>query len=215
MPVSRGRSNGRSSRGHGRRGRRPTRSALPALPARPGSSAAALRRGSAHPACSPGCSAHRFEGSLDEWLAAEDTRTDEVIARHGWLVQGVMAGGPRRPDLAYTVGLHGRGSPELVVFGLPLTTACPMLNDLGERVRAGETLRAGDVLRFADWPHRVHLLAVPHPERVLFQAIRTYGRPVPALQAVWDDLGGRFPWDDGYAAPRWLQPLPDSRAWRA
>jgi len=102
-----------------------------------------------------------------------------------------------------------------VVFGLPVDTAHPMRGDLGERVRAQTTLRAGDVLSFGSWPHRVSLLAVPHPERVLFQATRTYGRRLPALQAVWDDLDGRFPWDAGYAPPRWLQPLPGTAAWRA
>lgn len=30
-----------------------------------------------------------------------------------------------------------------------------------------------------------------------------------------DDIEGRFPWDAGYAAPRWLQPLPATAAWRA
>jgi len=167
------------------------------------------------PCSDPRCSAADHDGDLDSWLAHEDARADAVTARHGWMVQAVFASGPRRPDLAYTVGLWSLDHPELVVFGLPVDTAHPMLNDLGERVRAGARLDAGDVLSFADWPHRVQLLAVPHPERVLFQATRTYGGPVPALQAVWDDAGGRFPWEAGHTAPRWLQPMPGTSAWRA
>ena len=167
------------------------------------------------PCSDPRCSAAHHNGDVESWLAQEDARADAVIARHGWLVQAVLGDGRRRPDLAYTVGLWGLGHPELVVFGLPADTAQPVLNDLGERVRAGTTLRARDVLSFDPWPHRVHLLAVPHPERVLFQAVRTYGRPVPALQAVWDDAAGRFPWEAGYTVPRWLQPMPGTHAWRA
>ena len=168
-----------------------------------------------HPCSEPRCSAAHDDGDIDTWLAREDARTEAVIKSHGWMVQAVFGDGPGSPDLAYTVGLWGLNHPEIVVFGVPVDTSHPLLNDLGERVRSGVTLRPGDVLSFGPWPHRVHLLAVPHPERVLFQATRTYGRPVPALQAVWDDLGGRFPWEEGYAAPRWLQPLPDSPSWRA
>ena len=163
----------------------------------------------------PRCSAAHHDGDLASWLAREDARTEEVIEQYGWMVQAVFGSGPRRPDLAYTVGLTGLGHPELVVFGLPVETAHPLLNDLGERVRSGETLAAGTELSFGAWPHRVHLLSAPHPDRVLFQATRTYGRPVPALQAVWDDRSGRFPWQPGYCVPRWLQPLPDSASWRA
>jgi hypothetical protein len=168
-----------------------------------------------HPCSDPRCSAAHDDGDIKTWLAREDARAEAVIKRHGWMVQAVFGSGPRRPDLAYTVGLWGLNHPELVVFGLPVDTAHPMLNDLGERVRAGAMLAAGTEVSFGSWPHRVHLLAVPHPERVLFQATRTYGRPVPALQAVWDDRSGRFPWQAGYSAPRWLQPLPDSPSWRA
>jgi Domain of unknown function (DUF4262) len=168
-----------------------------------------------YPCSDPRCSAAHHDGDVDSWLAQEDARTDTVIKRHGWMVQGVLGATPRQPELAYTVGLWGFGHPELVVFGLRVHVATAVLNSLGALVREGSALSPGERLSFGAWPHQVHLLDVPHPERVLFQALRTYGRTVPALQAVWNDAAGRFPWDPGYCVPRWLQPLPGTAAWHA
>jgi hypothetical protein len=46
---------------------------------------------------------------------------------------------------------------------------------------------------------------------IVFAANRHYQLPpeysVPVLQLSYDDKAGRFPWDDGYAAPE-MQPRP-------
>jgi hypothetical protein len=31
---------------------------------------------------------------------------------------------------------------------------------------------------------------------------------VPALQAIWDDVNGKFPWDEGYSLAPDVQPMP-------
>jgi hypothetical protein len=117
----------------------------------------------------------------------------------------------RRPGLR----LHGRAlrarHPELVIVGTDADTAGGVLNDLAARIRKGANLVAGELITFDDWPHRIVPEQLPNPGGILFAANRFYGRPswasVPALQLSYDDMGGRFPWEEDYAAPD-KQPRP-------
>ncbi len=147
------------------------------------------------------------------WLDQEHRRTADTIRRHGVAIEYVIGDEARRsPSLAYTVGLFGLGHPEVVVFGLSDGNAGAVLNDVATRVRGGHDLTVGEVVAFTDWPHRVTVEAVPNPGEVVFSANGFYERPpfasVPALQLTYDDKGGRFPWEAGYARPQWLQPRP-------
>jgi hypothetical protein len=115
------------------------------------------------------------------------------------------------PASGYTIGLFGMDHPELLIFGLDPATVAGVFNSLGERVRAGESLLHAQVITFAEWPHRIIPEEVPNPGEIVFGANDFYKRPaefsVPVLQLSYDDLAGKFPWDDGYAAPQ-LQPRP-------
>jgi hypothetical protein len=152
------------------------------------------------------------DAQIISFLDQEDAWLRETIRRYGWAVQAVYGEG-EAPPFAYTVGLTGFGHPELLVFGMSQLSACGVLNDLGERVRGGQRLQAGMTLGFDNWPHRVRLLTVADSSPILFAANRAYqlpgSPPVPALQAVWDDKGGRFPWDPGYSVPVHVQPWID------
>lgn len=149
----------------------------------------------------------------EAWLDQLDARMKGMVRTAGWAVEYVI-GDPehQRCSLAYTVGLFGLDHPELVVLGLDPGTATALLNDLGRQVRDGRDLVPGELLAFADWPHRVTVEPVPNPGEILFAANRFYRRPdevsVPALQLTYDDLSGRFPWDEGYANADWIQPRP-------
>lgn len=150
---------------------------------------------------------------LTAWLDQEDRRTTETIRTYGVYIQYVIGDPPRQEtSFSYTTGLFGLAHPELLVFGLPPATAHALLNHLAGRVRDGHDLIPGEMLTFDDWPHRVVPEAVPNPGQILLAANRFYQRPpehsVPALQLTTDDRGGRFPWDDGYEFPAWLQPRP-------
>ena len=104
------------------------------------------------------------------------------------------------------------GHPELVVLGVDPHTATCLLNDVGNLVRNGRDLVPGELLAFDDWPHRVTVEVVPNQAEILFAANRFAQRPdeasVPAYQLTYDDLGGRFPWEPGYANEEWIQPRP-------
>ena len=147
---------------------------------------------------------------LQQWQDQEDAWLRDTVRRHGWAVQ-YAAGSP---PFAYTVGLFGFEHPELLVYGLDLQTSAWLLNDLGQRVADGERFGPGRPLRLAGWNHRLQLFPFHDGDDppVLGSAQRFYDRgaagPVPALQLIWDDAAGRFPWEAGYDLPGGLQPAP-------
>lgn len=181
-----------------------------------------------HPPYRPGSGSNEI--MLQQWLDQEDAWMRDTVRSHGWAIQAVFGTGRWAPSecscgcrhsdegdsppFAYTVGMFGFGHPELLVFGLPIGTAHRTLNELGERVRHGQRLRPGELVTFECWPHRLHLFEFSDDGDVpvLVAAQRFYGanqaRPVPAIQCVWDDRWGRFPWEPGYDPPAGLQPMP-------
>lgn len=104
------------------------------------------------------------------------------------------------------------GYPELLILGTSIDTACGVINDLGERIRAGANLVPGELLTFPNWPHRITVEEVPNPGDIAFAANRHYQRPseisVPLLKLTYDDKAGRFPWEEEHAIPAWVQPRP-------
>jgi hypothetical protein len=112
----------------------------------------------------------------------------ETIRRCGWALQAVL-GDEEGPPFVYTVGLSGFGHPELVLFATAQATAARVLNDLGERVRAGRVLGAGETVALRNG--RVHLLSFPDSAARLFAADELYrapgGPPVPALLVIPED----------------------------
>lgn len=156
--------------------------------------------------------------AIQAWLDQEDERTAQVIRTHGTSIQYVGGDDRRRqPPFAYTVGLFGIGHAELLVVGVNPGTANGLLNEVAGRIRSGGAILPGELLVFDDWAHRVVVEQVPNPGEIAFAANRFYRRPdehsVPLLQLTYDDKHGRFPWDDGYENPAWVQPRPgDFRA---
>lgn len=157
---------------------------------------------------------------MQAWLDQEDARVSTNIRKFGWTIEYVGGGCSRPgcdceagsgPPFAYTIGLFGLGHPELVIVGVPPTTALKVLNQLGGRIREGEDLVPGQLLTVKDWPHRIVPEELPNPGSILLGSNRHYQRPpeisAPALQLSYDDRQGRFPWEAGYATPE-MQPRP-------
>ena len=162
-----------------------------------------------------------MDARTSAWLDQEDARITAIIRRSGWAITYVGGdtcsypgcGCPPGdgPPFAYTTGLFGLGHPELLVFGVDPHTASHLLNELGSRVKSGDHLVDGVEIEFEDWPHKVIPEVVPNPGQIVFEANRFYKRPkkasVPVLQLTYDDLEGRYPWENGYSDPD-LQPRP-------
>lgn len=129
------------------------------------------------------------------------TRITDTIESHGWAVQGVM---PTEDDtdpvpFAYTVGLTGFGHPEIIVCGLdPRDVGIVLLNDLGERVRAGRTFSHGEVPRnLLMGGYDPVLITVTDLSRLTI-ARRVYGESITALQLILPDERNRLPWHKEY-----------------
>jgi len=162
--------------------------------------------------------ADMIDPQIQAWLDQEDEMVAQTIRKYGLFIQFVSGSRSDVPkNFAYTVGLFGLAHPELVVLSTSQGTAHGLLNHLGDRVRAGENFISGQLLTFDDWPHRITVEELPNPGEILLAANRHYQRPaevsVPAYQLTYDDLGGRFPWDPGYANATNLQPRPGT--WRS
>lgn len=143
----------------------------------------------------------RRQRELDELRA--------VVDRYGHAVRCVMDDDEGEDRVvAYTVGLSARDHPELMLTGLPSSSAIWLLNQLGGRVHAGEVLRAGSVLDAGeadDEPHPVVLFEA-EDDHELGVVEMLYGDR-PTLQVIWTDSTGRFPWHPGYANPPDVQDL--------
>ena len=133
----------------------------------------------------------------------------ETIRGHGWVVQFVED--ERRP-FAYTIGLHDRGLPELMLTGLQARTAYRVVNSIAHMiVDDGTVLAPGMHIDYQD-EFPLEVVEVDHPDVHLTFAIRLGGPEVRALQLVWADSRGRFPWERGWSHGRRRQPVFGCRA---
>jgi hypothetical protein len=165
----------------------------------------------------PRCSAPDSDDpiALQQWEDQESARLRENIRRYGWALQGVLGDDRKQdPGFSYTAGLWGFGHPERVVFGLDHRHAGRLLNEVGEQIRAGLTLVASEGVYASSMhpSHRLRVFPVPNPESLILVAQEQYrtdgGLVVPAVQLVYADLNGAYPWEPRYRYPRWLQPMP-------
>ena len=137
-------------------------------------------------------------------------RVARDIARFGWHVV-LVPPAEGTPGWAHTLGLLERfAHPELIAFGSDFALLGPLLNALGERVRAGARLAADQEIAGVLEGASVALRSVAPKwiEPFLGNAAWHYRREdVPALQCFWPDPRGRFPWQDG-ADPEWREEQP-------
>ena len=154
-----------------------------------------------------------MELSVEAWLGQEDARTRDQIRTSRWMIEYVGGpvcavpgcGGSKEhdgPPFAHTVGLHGMGHPELLVFGLGMESAQRLLNRFSHEVLEGRHFLAGErVDDPGDCRHHVVFEEIPNPQEILFGANRFYRLPkafsVDGLQVTYADCKGRFPWDEG------------------
>jgi hypothetical protein len=130
------------------------------------------------------------------------------IWTHGWALASHPTTG-RRVGFSYTIGLtRHHGHPELLVSGLVPEEAAGLLGDLAAAVRSGHRYCPGDVLS-PDGAHRLQLVRVTDPARLAHaQAVyATPTTPVTAMQVVWSDHDGHWPWQPGWPGRVGDQPL--------
>ncbi len=109
------------------------------------------------------------------------------VASSGWLVQAVT--GDR---------LHAR-------------PAAVLLNGVAEHACHAAPPEHGEVVDLDDGT-RLEAVDLPHPDAHLFVAQEVYGAAVRAMQLVWADDRGRWPWERGHRGGRGGQPVLGPRA---
>jgi hypothetical protein len=146
-------------------------------------------------------------GTTEEYL--DELRAS--IQLHGWVVQGVE---DDRLPFAYTIGLHDRGLPELLVTGLPQEDAARVLNDVAVAAVGGRVFKPGAHIAVGDGP-LLEVVEVEHPDAHLNFAMALGGPNIRALQLVWADDRGRWPWAAGWGPGQLRQPVLGIRAQKA
>src|SRR5580693_10435028 len=116
-----------------------------------------------------------------------------------------------RTPYSYTLGLTDRELPELVVTGVPHKRAADMLARAAWDVLAGETLAPGNRIRTVGGL-LAEVVKVDEPGAHLDVAADLYGQQLAALQLVYSDRHGHWPWDRKFRDGRGGQPVLGARA---
>src|SRR5262245_7913620 len=137
------------------------------------------------------------------WKCDNPTATDEdyfsliqeVIDSREWFVQGVQKD-RLRPEFSYTIGLTALGFPELLVTGLPHAFAADLLNAVAHQLvhHDASTFVAGDRLGW-NGEGLIEVVDVAEPTVHLVYAYGMYGPDIRAMQLVYVDDLGKWPWD--------------------
>lgn len=127
-----------------------------------------------------------------------------IIRDHGWAVQFVES--ERRP-FAYTVGLHERGLPELLITGLPPHTSTRLLNSIAHYIDEDGVVLQPAMHIDHQGEFLLEVVEVDHPDVHLKFAVGLFGPQIRALQLVWTDDDRYWPWDRGWADGRRRQPV--------
>lgn len=100
---------------------------------------------------------------------------------------------------AFSVGLFRTWDhPEISMFGLPPDELRAAVDRVAERVRSGDRFEHGDVVDgiLSHRPVAFRRVVPRHYSGHLGHAVWYHGGArFPALQALWADEAGRFPWD--------------------
>lgn len=119
-----------------------------------------------------------------------------LIEEYGWAIQGVFPTEDHPgPYFDYTVGLHLKGLPELVIYGLPHQSAAKLLNQLALKQIEEGPLTPGQ--RLEDELKNgldLYTLDATH-DHECFQAQYMAKEDITVIQIVWPDQNNKFPWE--------------------
>jgi Domain of unknown function (DUF4262) len=138
------------------------------------------------------------EATLDDYLDL----LREQMRRNGWAIQYVEG----RTPFAYTIGLHDCGLPELLVSGISPQRAKRLLNAVARDAMRGRTLTPGEQITLPRGPV-IEIVQVDHPDAHMNWAVAFGGPKIRAMQLVWADGRGRWPWAPGFCDDRTRQPV--------
>lgn len=101
-------------------------------------------------------------------------------------------------DMSYTVGLADAGLPEIIAFALPQHTAAIALNNAARRLKAGTLPLDVPLAEIGNLPTVFKAVPAAIAANYIFVANDRAGKELEAIQLVWPDPEGKFPWDSGF-----------------
>ena len=134
----------------------------------------------------------------DPDLTAFDKKVLPTLEEWGWYVISVAD----EPAFSFSIGLFEHFKhPEIIVFGLDSKRSHRIVNDAGRRIREGHKysvgVRYGDLLK--DYDCEFGVVDPARYDGYLNYALHYYrGSSFPAIQLIWPDTHGRFPWDSTF-----------------
>ena len=103
-------------------------------------------------------------------------RAREIAADRGWAVQIVLSDNPYEPGFVYTIGLEGRGQPELIAFGHDAEDLGHLMNAVAEKTAARK-----------EWRKRFQVSGPPGPRVQLRPALDVWrDRHATFAAAYWE-----------------------------
>jgi hypothetical protein len=131
----------------------------------------------------------------------------QIITR-GWTVQYVE---DNRTPYAYTIGLHDLRRPELLVTGVSSQRATRMLKSVARICLCDGAPEPGARIQLPAGP-LLEIVKIDHPDAHMDMAVAFNGIEFQALQLVWADGRGRWPWSASFSDGRGRQPVLGVRA---
>jgi Domain of unknown function (DUF4262) len=142
--------------------------------------------------------------TIDDYL---DQLRAKILVR-GWTVQYVE---DDRTPYAYTIGLHDLDLPELLVTGVSPQRALRVLKGVARIAMRDAPPSPGDRIQLPAGP-LIEIVTIDHPDAHMDMAVAFNGIEFSALQLVWADGRGRWPWAAGFSDGRGRQPVLGVRA---
>jgi len=125
------------------------------------------------------------------------------MLKHGWAGQYVE---DRRMPYAYSIGLTRSELPELLITGVSPPRALRMLNAAVHRALSGTALTPGSQFALGAGP-LVEVVEVEQPDAHMGAAVAFFGDDLRAVQLVWADRRGRWPWTAEFCDGAGRQPV--------
>lgn len=139
--------------------------------------------------------------STDADLSEKDVALLKTLEQWGWFVIKVAAT-DSEPPFAYSMGLYENFQhPEIILFGLDVEVMHRLINGAAKRIQRGQSYAEGhrhyDL--FDGYPCEFRKVNTSRTEGLFNYATWYYkGAAFPALQLIWPDPEGLFPWEDGF-----------------
>ena len=137
-------------------------------------------------------------------MRAVQQQHQEIIAQVGFTQFYVFDPQGRDPSFVYTAGFHSTlqpPHPELIAFSLPPETALDTWWAIYELAQQGQRVEPNgqDNNEIASIPVRFLTVTQRWKEKLFGQARGVHGHwDFAALQLVYPDAQGRWPWEQGY-----------------